>query len=366
MPRKKHETGKKSKTWVKTPTPNLIRYAPKGSYYLRGRFGGGPVRESLETDDYPTAKLKLAVRLEALRVAHVGKSVGKAPETLLDALAGVRAAVKSDPTLKSKTRESYVEQILCLTEGRAAVPGGPLRRLTTIEMQEWWQRAAKRYAPQRANHLLMWLKRAFVLARKLGGLAGNPIEGLKRVKVPRTRLQLLSGEQFRAVVASIRAQGMARSQEAADWIEFMTYCGLRPSEVRALRWEHLEDAAGVIVVHGGEEGTKNRLSRRVPMAPLMVELVQRMRERAGETSGPVFRIKKPHDALTNACARLKLPHQRIYDLRHTFATMCAQSGVDVPTFAKWLGHQDGGTLAMRTYVHPDEEHSREASKKVRF
>lgn len=351
--------------WVKTPTPNLVRYTPAGTYYLRARFGGGPVRESLDTTDYQTARLKLAVRLEDLRAMVGRKSSGRVPVTLADALALVKEQVEADPSLKSRTRAGYLEQLLALSPGhKASVPTVALRALTGPDMAAWWRRVADAYAAQRANHCLMWVRRAIVLARKRGALHRDPTEELRRVKVPRTRLTLLTGEQFRAVLASIRQQQKANSAEAANWIEFMAYCGLRPAEVAALRWEDLDEKAGVIVVYGGPEGTKNRKVRRVPMAPQMVRLVRRMRG-AGK-SGAVFALKKPHDALTNACARLGLPHQRIYDLRHAFATACAKSGVDVPTFAKWLGHQDGGKLAMSTYTHPDEEHSLMAVKKVKF
>ena len=351
--------------WVKTPTPNLIRYTPAGTYYLRARFGGAPVRESLETTDYQTARLKLAVRLEDLRAMAGRKGGGRVPVTLADALALVKEQVESDPSLKTKTRASYLEQLLTLSPSRkASVPTAPLRALTGSELAAWWTGTAVADAPGRGKGCLRGGRRAGALARKRGALHRDPTEGLKRVKVPRTRLTLLTGEQFRAVLASIRQQRKANSEEAANWIEFMAYCGLRPTEVAALTWEDLDEKAGVIAVHGGAEGTKNRRSRRVPMAPAMVRLVKRMRGKG--QSGSVFTLKKPHDALTNACARLGFPHQRIYDLRHAFATACAKSGVDVPTFAKWLGHQDGGKLAMSTYTHPDEEHGLAAVKKVKF
>jgi hypothetical protein len=31
--------------------------------------------------------------------------------------------------------------------------------------------------------------------------------------------------------------------------------------------------------------------------------------------------------------------------------------VDIPTIAKWLGHSDGGALAMKTYGHLRDDHS---------
>lgn len=118
------------------------------------------------------------------------------------------------------------------------------------------------------------------------------------------------------------------------------------------------------------KGTKNRKSRRVPMNPAMRGLIARIRKRwKGEGrpwSGPLFRIKSPYKSLTTTCRKLGFPHQRPYDLRHTFATICTKSGVDVPTFSRWLGHSDGGALALKTYVHVDDAHGKEAAKKVTF
>jgi integrase len=60
-------------------------------------------------------------------------------------------------------------------------------------------------------------------------------------------------------------------------------------------------------------------------------------------------------ALVNARRRLialvkKVGTDRIthHDLRHLFATRCIESGVDIPTVFRWLGHKDGGALAMKT------------------
>ena len=54
-----------------------------------------------------------------------------------------------------------------------------------------------------------------------------------------------------------------------------------------------------------------------------------------------------------------------HDLRHLFATICIESGVDIPTVSRWLGHQDGGALAMKTYGHLRDEHSIAQAKPAR-
>jgi len=44
-------------------------------------------------------------------------------------------------------------------------------------------------------------------------------------------------------------------------------------------------------------------------------------------------------------------------LLHLFATICIESGVDILTVSRWLGHADGGALAMRVYGHLRDKHS---------
>jgi integrase len=352
--------------WKSTPVPCLVRYSPMGSYYIRARIGGGrTVRESLRTVHFAVAKIRLAERLRELR-ASGRASGGEAPVTLAEALAFVRAEIAVDPSLKANTRRSYLEELDCLKAGaHAAPPATPLARLRASEMAAWWTVVATKYKPQRANHLLMFVRRALKVARKAGSLTGDPTEELKRLKIPRTRLDLVTLDQFRAIVASVRAQWQgANREEAGNWIEWMAYSGMRPGEIGALVWRDVDMRAKTVRVTGGEFGTKNHEERILPMNPALLDLAGRMAR--GKPEAPVFSIDKPRDALRNACRRLGFKHMRIYDLRHLFATVCNTSGMDVPTIAGLLGHKDGGALAMRTYVQTMQEHVRASVAKVSF
>jgi hypothetical protein len=40
--------------------------------------------------------------------------------------------------------------------------------------------------------------------------------------------------------------------------------------------------------------------------------------------------------------------------------------VDIPTVSRWLGHKDGGALAMKTYGHLRGEHSIAQAQRVTF
>ena len=51
-----------------------------------------------------------------------------------------------------------------------------------------------------------------------------------------------------------------------------------------------------------------------------------------------------------ASLMLQLPKVRFHDLRHTFATLALQNGVDVKTVSSMLGHYSAG-FTLDTYAH---------------
>jgi len=97
-------------------------------------------------------------------------------------------------------------------------------------------------------------------------------------------------------------------------------------------------------------------------------LFERMRsERVSEPlDAKVFRVGECQKALDRACAKVGIDRITHHDLRHLFATRCIESGVDIPTVSRWLGHKDGGALAMKAYGHLRREHSIAQAQRVTF
>src|SRR5438067_4549545 len=108
--------------------------------------------------------------------------------------------------------------------------------------------------------------------------------------------------------------------------------------------------------------------RRVPLIPYARALFERMRgDRPGESlDAKVFGVGECQKALDRACKKVGADRITHHDLRHLFATRCIESGVDIPTVSRWLGHKDGGALAMKTYGHLRREHSIAQAQKVSF
>ena len=77
-------------------------------------------------------------------------------------------------------------------------------------------------------------------------------------------------------------------------------------------------------------------------------------------------MREAQKAIDGAARKLGITRITHHDFRHLFATCCIEAKVDIPTVANWLGHKDGGVLAMRTYGHLRREHSIAQAKQVSF
>ena len=59
--------------------------------------------------------------------------------------------------------------------------------------------------------------------------------------------------------------------------------------------------------------------------------------------------------------RAGLPKVRFHDLRHTFATLALQNGVDIKTVSGMLGHYSAG-FTLDTYAHVTTAAQKEAAR----
>jgi integrase len=88
--------------------------------------------------------------------------------------------------------------------------------------------------------------------------------------------------------------------------------------------------------------------------PDMRRLLEGLRnERQNEgLETPVMRVWECQKSMNRASAVLALKRITRHDLRHLFATWRIESGVDIPTVIRWLGHKDSGALATNIDEHP--------------
>jgi integrase len=144
----------------------------------------------------------------------------------------------------------------------------------------------------------------------------------------------------------------------------LAYTGCRLDESRWVLWEHVDRKLGGVEILGDPEtSTKSTALRRVPiirpLAALPDELERNpriLRTKERRQGNFVLAVTEYQKAIDRACDKLNIQSFTHHDLRYLFATGWVESGVDIPTVSRWLGHQDGGALAMRTYGHLRDEH----------
>jgi integrase len=124
----------------------------------------------------------------------------------------------------------------------------------------------------------------------------------------------------------------------------------------------------ITVLGDPETQTKNGEIRRIPMIPHMVELLGRLKMQRPDAKPieSIMLVRECQKAMDRAARITGIARITHHDLRHLFATRCIESKVDIPTVSRWLGHKDGGALAMKTYGHLRNEHSQEMAEKVKF
>ena len=78
------------------------------------------------------------------------------------------------------------------------------------------------------------------------------------------------------------------------------------------------------------------------------------------TGGPISPDSVLH-MLHRVLKRAGLPRVRFHDLRHTFATLALQNGVDIKTVSGMLGHFSAG-FTLDTYADVTTAAQKEAAK----
>ena len=162
------------------------------------------------------------------------------------------------------------------------------------------------------------------------------------------------------------------------YVELAT--GLRRGELLGLKWEDIDFEHGNFRVKrqvariDGEIveaplKTKNAY-RTVPLAEDTIQVLKQQKKKAGSslwvfpgpTGGPISPDSVLH-ILHRVLRRAGLPRVRFPDLRHTFATLALQNGVDIKTISGMLGHFSAG-FTLHTYAPVTTAAQKEAAKTI--
>jgi integrase len=136
--------------------------------------------------------------------------------------------------------------------------------------------------------------------------------------------------------------------------------------VFGLSWDQLDLDAGVWIKPSAH--TKQKREHRVPLSAPVRQLLVAMRDAAeqhaqetgkelstcvfpGRTgAGPVVEVKRAWATIARLAA---LNGVRLHDLRHTYASLLASSGLSLPVIGALLGHTQLQTTARYTHLLDD-------------
>ncbi len=358
------------KDWQKTQFSNLIRYVPSGTYFARIRVRGKLIRKSLKTDVLTTAKLRLAdMEKNEREAAESNEAVFRGRMTFGDCVALFKAQTETSKLLKPSAKSYRNEVIDSIIKSWPEVASRDVRRFNPTELNTWAAKFSGEYSATRYNGAVGIMRQIFKVAIQAGALFRNPAQEIQRAKVRPKMLKLPSAKQFELFLKEIESANGRDSRKCADLVRFLAFGGFRISEARNITWTDCNFEKDEIVVRGIDEtGTKNWSIRRIPMIPEMKQLLEHLKAKRPNESltKPVMQVKECLQAMTRAAKAVEMDRITHHDLRHLFATRCIEAGVDIPTVSRWLGHKDGGALAMRVYGHLRDSHSTEMAQKVRF
>jgi integrase len=356
-------------TWQKTSVQNLVRHKT-GRYYARAYSGGKEIWKSLKTSAISVAKARLADFMKEQREKEVVyQSTFNGKMTVGDAIELHKRKLAENVRLKPSTRKYWQEVITALLKSWPGLAEIDVRKINPSDCRTWASKFAQKSSPTRYNSTIAVLKHAFDVAVESGARYNNPAAIVKRIPYRQKPLDLPSREQFLKFIQVMETAGGRDSRNCADFVCFLAFSGCRRGEAAQIEWRDIDFDQGEVVVRGdAETGTKNWEIRRVPMIPELKKLLERMRSERPKDSEhvKVLQVREAQKAMDRAAKKVGMHRIIHHHLRHLFATICIESGVDVPTVSRWLGHKDGGALAMKTYGHLRNEHSKAAAQKVRF
>jgi len=348
----------------------LMQYVPSGIYFARVKVKNGRngivKRASLETDVFTTAKDRLGGKVKELRKppAECG--------TFAEARLLYLADIENDHALAAETKKYWNYRTEALLKTWPGLDGMKLTKITERDCRDWLTRFSGQFETTNTNNTLAALRN--ILTRGGLGRDKNPAFGTKHGKKWRLgskpkEMTLPEPEQFEAIVKMIETAGARQSKDCAALVRFLAFSGCRISEAKQVLWSDIDAERGEIRVHNAKRSktTSAHDLRYVPIIPAMRELLARLHdEQKPKPTDRVCVLGECEKSLTNACKKVGASRITHHDLRHLFATRCIEAAVDIPTVSRWLGHVDGGALAMKVYGHLRRSHSQQAAQKVTF
>lgn len=195
-------------------------------------------------------------------------------------------------------------------------------------------------------------------ARKLGFVSHNVMEAVEKVRYRKQKGKALSLTEQAVFLRELE-------KSRYKWLMlFYLHTGARRAEALSLCWEDIDMEGRVIMIRG----TKTESScRYIPLTEEVAAILEGQRKqnkkekrdrargkfhRAPENIVFPFALQQTSREFKRLC-----PNHHLHDLRHTFITRCAESGVNVTVCQQIVGHSTAD-MTLNVYTHVMDEFKR--------
>ena len=292
-----------------------------------------------------------------------------------------------DGTIRPGTLEgyrNYIENYI-----KPQLGGKQVSLITTQDVQRMYRRlksggrvredaeGSKRLSDSTVRHIHTMLHGAMKAAVQAHIIPKNPTENATVPKSNYKPMQVLNEQELDTFLQAVQNDDVWRD---FFYTELMT--GLRRGEICALMWRDFDAKAGTLgisrTLHSKGQGiyalgdTKTSQGNRTIILPESVAALLRARKKASISQWIFPQPTSPELPMNPGTAyrRLKtlleeaeLPSIRFHDLRHTFATLALQNGMDVKTLSAMLGHVSAATT-LDIYTHSTSDMQHAAARKI--
>ena len=275
------------------------------------------------------------------------------------------------PTRRATTREDYSSLMRLYIRPRFGKV--TVTALRHAEIAALHREIAKR-APYRANRMLAVLSTMMGLAIKEGWRADNPTRGIERANEEREALSVTDRDQ------PPRSRAGNASREDLRQRDLAPTADRRPARRGAIcDLDQFDTAAGAWTKPSAH--TKQKKPHRIPLSAPALTLLADMRHEAVEGCPYVFPSAKVSSQTrhvggrpgfkplteikrtwASVCKAAGVTDVRLHDLRHSYASVLASSGLSLHIVGALLGHTQPRTTAR--YAHLYDDALRAATERV--
>jgi integrase len=234
-----------------------------------------------------------------------------------------------------------------------------LGEITRGELQALHNRIRQEgYSASSANHVIRTAKAAYNHAIRTDLFTGkNPAVGIKLFREPKTEHYLKDDELERL----IKVLKTDKNRPVCLLALFLLATGMRLNEALSTKWSDVDIGNRLLVI--SSERSKSKAARSVPLSDTAIGILEVLREMGdgvhvfvGKLGQPLKYVHKVWNRLRNEAG---LPHLRMHDLRHQYASFLVNSGRTLYEVQQILGHSS--PLVTQRYAHLSTKAMQEAA-----